>query len=212
VLAAFVVGFEAIARYGHAPRAGGLAVGLAVALAATGVNAGVSRHLEAVGRRHRAPALLADALHLRHDVVTSLAVYGGLGLAWATAWWPLDALLAVGVGVHILFNGLRAVRQSVSGRFDEALAADELRAIEARLRAEGPPVVGFHGLRARRAGAQVFVDLHLVVSRYAMVYEAHQICDRIEEDVGRLQPGARVTIDLEADGESRGPRPRAQAS
>jgi len=204
VLAAFVVAFEALGRFGSAPRLPQLSLGLAVSIVATGTNVLLSRYLGRVGRRHHSPALLADSLHVRADVATSLGVYAGLGLAWATGYWPLDALIALAVSVHILIAGLRAVRQSVSGLLDEALPAEEIAAIEARLGVEGPPVVEHHDLRTRRAGADVFIELHLVISRYALVYEAHEICDRIEADLAELFPRSRVTIHVEPEGEAQG--------
>jgi len=201
VVAAFVVAFESIARFGHLPQLPALGIGLAFALLATGANVALARFLAASGRRYHSYALLADALHLRSDVVLSLVVYAGVGLAWLTEWWRLDALLAIGVSLHILISGLRAVRQSMSGLVDERLADDELLAIERRLREEGPPVIGYRDLRTRRAGRQVFVELHLAISRYAMVYEAHEICDRIESDLDRLHPGVRVSIQIEPEGD-----------
>lgn len=202
VVAAFVVVFESIARWGQSPQVPMLGIGLALALVATGANVALARFLASAGRRFHSQALLADALHLRNDVVLSLIVYAGIGLAWVSRWWRLDALLAIGVSLHILISGLRAVRQSMSGLVDEALPAEELAAVQMRLRAEGPPVLGFHGLRTRRAGRQVFVDLHLVISRYAMVYEAHEICDRIEADLDQLHPGVRVSIRVEPEGDA----------
>lgn len=199
VLAAFVVAFESIARYGDEPRLPTLGIGLAFSVAATAGTALLARHLERVGRRHRSPALLVEAIHLRADVGISLAVYAGLGVAWASGWWRLDALLALGVSLHILISGLRAVRHSVAGLLDEALPGEELAAVVARLRDEGPPVVGFHELRTRRSGAQVFVAFHLVISRYALVYEAHAICERLRADLALLLPGAQVTIHVEPE-------------
>jgi len=201
VLAAFVVAFEAIARYGRTPHLPALGVGLAVSIGATGATALLSRFLERQGRRHRAPALLVEAVHVRADVVISLAVYGGFAIAWATEWWPLDALLALGVTVHILISGLRAVKHSVSGLLDEALPHEETAAIEARLRDEGPPMIGFHDLRARRTGSEILIDFHLVVSRYALLFEAHEICERLRADLGLLLPGAQVTIHVEPEAE-----------
>jgi cation diffusion facilitator family transporter len=203
VLAAFVVAFEAVTRFGQSPRLPALGLGLGVSVVATAANALLSRYLERIGRRARSPALLADALHVRSDVVTSLAVYGGFGLAWATQYWALDALLALGVSVHILISGLRAVRHSMAGLLDEALPPDELRSIEARLALENPPVLEYHDLRTRRAAAQVFVEFHLVIRRDTTVLEAHDICDRIEADLRAIQPGARVTIHVEPEGEAK---------
>lgn len=204
VVLSFVVAFEAIARFGQAPRIPALATGLGLAVGATAVNAVLARYLERAGRRHRSPTLITDAIHLRGDVVISLLVFAGIGAAWASGYWRLDAVLALGVALHVLVSGLRAVRHSVSGLLDEALSADEMAAIEQRLSDEGPPVTGFEELRAHRSGAQVFVEFRLLISRYALVYEAHEICNRLEADLGVLCPGARVSIRVEPSREGRG--------
>jgi cation diffusion facilitator family transporter len=206
VIVAFVVGFEAIARFGQEPRLPLLATGLGLSIAATAANAGLVRFLERAGRRLRSPLLLADAVHLRGDVGISLAVYAALGVAWWTGTWPIDAVVAIGVALHILIAGLRAVRHSVSGLLDEALSSEEIATIEQRLRDEGPPVVGFEDLRTRRSGAQAHIALRLLISRYALVYEAHEICHRLEADLALLVPGARVSIRVEP-----GAAPRAAA-
>ena len=212
VMAAFVVAFEAFTRFGEVPHLRALGFGLAISVAATAANALLARFLNAAGRKHRSPALLADAIHVKSDVITSLGVYGGFALAWFTGYWPLDAILALGVALHILLAGMRAVRHSMAGLLDETLPAEELRAIEERLAAEGPPVLEFHDLRTRRAAAQVFIEFHLVISRYALVYEAHEICDRIEADLQVLHPEARITIHVEPEGEAKKNRTGEEAA
>ncbi len=199
VIVSFVVAFEAIARFGKEPQMPGFATGLGLAVVATALNAGLARFLERSGRRLRSAMLLADAVHLRGDVVISLAVFAGLGVAWWTGSWRLDAILALAVALHILIAGLRAVRHSVSGLLDEALSADELASVEQRLRDEGPPVAGFEELRTRRSGAQAYLEFRLKISRYALVYEAHEICNRLEADLALIVPGARVSIRVEPE-------------
>jgi cation diffusion facilitator family transporter len=209
VCAAFVVAFESFARYGETPPLAALPVGLGLSVAATAGTAALARYLDRAGRRHRAPELLVEALHLRADVVISLVVYAGVAVAWSTSSWRLDALVALGVSLHILISGMRAVRHSVSGLLDETLSSDEVGAIEARLRDEGPPVVGFHDLRSRRSGQETFIELHLVISRYALVYEAHAICERLRADLALLVPGATVRIHVEPEGDgAASPAPR----
>lgn len=203
VMAAFVVAFETFTRYGQTPKLPALGIGLGISIVATAANAALARFLTRSAKLHHSPALLADALHVRSDVVTSLGVYGGFAIAWATGFWALDAVLAIGVALHILLAGMRAVRHSVAGLLDEALPNAELRSIENRLAEEGPPVLEYHDLRTRRAAAQVFIEFHLVISRYALVYEAHAICDRIEADLQLLHPGARITIHVEPEGEAK---------
>jgi len=200
VLAAGVVAFEAIARFGDAPRREMLAVGLAVALLATGANAVLVRYLDRAGRRLHSAPLLADAQRLRGGVRIALVVYAGFGAAWISAWWPLDALLALGLSGHILIAGLRAVRHSVSGLFDESMGGDELATIERLLGGLGPPVVGYRDLQARRSSGEVVVELALVVSRYSMVYEAHETSEQLEAAIERFFPAARISIRIVPEG------------
>ena len=136
-----------------------------------------------------------------------LGAYVGIGLAWWTRRWELDALVAFAVAAHILVAGLRAIRSSLGGLLDEGVTEGEREAIEARIGAEGPPVIEHHDLRTRRAGPDLFVEFHLVVNGGTSVSAAHEICDRLEASLRDLHPGARVTIHVEPEGEARGPRP-----
>ena len=204
--AAVAIGFQAILRFGAEPHLPALGPGLAVSAAATGANLALALRLERVGRSTRSPALLADALHLRSDVWTSIGAYVGIGLAWWTRRWELDALVALAVAAHILVAGLRAIRSSLGGLLDEGLTRGEREAIEARIGAEGVPVIEHHDLRTRRAGPDLFVEFHLVVEGGTSVSAAHEICDRLETSLRDLHPGARVTIHVEPEGEARGPR------
>ena len=106
---------------------GHIGAGLAVSVGAAGLNAAWAAWLVRAGRRHRSPALAADGEHLWADVVTTVGVLAGVGLASATGWWVLDPLLAVAVAAHILFVGARLVRASVGGLMDESVPEEEDR-------------------------------------------------------------------------------------
>ncbi len=203
VLAAATIAWQALERFGQAPRVPDLGVGLAISGVATAVNLALALTLERVGRRRRSPALLADAIHVRSDVYTSLALYGGFAVAWATGFWALDALLALAMALHILWAGVRAMRESIGGLMDEGLAAEELRMIEGILEREGPPVLEFHDLRTRRAGWRTFVELHLVVGGATSVVAAHAICDRLEREIAEQVADSEITIHVEPEGEAR---------
>jgi cation diffusion facilitator family transporter len=203
VVAAVTIAWQAIERFGREPRVPELGLGLAVSALATALNAGLAWRLGREGRRRRSPALLADAVHVKTDVFTSLAVYVGFGAAWATGAWALDALLALGVAAHILWAGAQAVRSSIGGLMDEALDPLEIGRIEAVLALEGPPVLEYHDLKTRRAGWLTFVELHLVVDGATPVAEAHAICDRLEREIERLLDHVEVVIHVEPEAEAR---------
>lgn len=202
VLAAATIAWQALSRFGRAPNLPELGVGLAVSGVATAANLGLALALERIGRRRRSPALLADAIHVRSDVYSSFALYGGFGVAWATGVWALDAIVALVMAVYILWAGVRAMRESIGGLMDEGLAREEVRMIEGILAAEGPPVLEFHDLRTRRAGWRTFVELHLVVEGSTTVDAAHEICDRLEQAIAHEVEDSEITIHVEPEREA----------
>jgi len=80
-------------------------IGLLVAAVATVINFGVARLLARAGARHHSVSLQADARHLMADVWTTAGVIVGVGLATLTGWLWLDSLVALAVGVNVLWEG-----------------------------------------------------------------------------------------------------------
>ncbi len=95
-------------------------------------------------------------------------------------WAILDPLMAIAVGIHIIKTGFDLVRRSADGLMDAALPPDEVERAEALIRTELSAGGDFHALRTRKAGAQRFLELHLVVPGAMSVAESHALCDRIE--------------------------------
>jgi cation diffusion facilitator family transporter len=179
------------------------ALGLLVAAVATGVNAAWSAVLFRRGRAARSPALLADARHLLADVVTSLAVVGGIALVAMTGLLWLDPLLAALTALNILFSGWRLMRESVGGLMDEAVPADLLARIRALVGTHGTGAIEAHDLRTRHAGRYTFVEFHLVVPGDMTVTAAHAICDNIEAALKAELPDAVITIHVEPEGKAK---------
>ncbi len=156
------------------------AIGLALSAVATLMNGGWALVLLRVGKRLRSPALEGDGRHLISDVVTSVAIGAGFGLAALMGSRLLDPLLAAGAGVYVLWAGASLIRRSVGGLMDMAPDSDTLRRIEAIVAANSTGSLEIHDLRARHAGRLTFLDFHLVVPGGMTVRDAHAICDRIE--------------------------------
>ena len=177
------------------------ALGLAINFAAGVINAGWAFLLIRAGRRHRSPALSADGQHILSDVVTSIGVLIGLVLAIATGYPVLDPLLAILVALNILYQGWKVIAHSVDGLMDRAVEREEAEAIQAAIAANGAGSLGVHDLKTRRAGSATFVDFHLVVPAAMPVGEAHEICDRLEDAIRAVQPGAQIAIHVEPETE-----------
>ncbi|MHA6344752.1 cation diffusion facilitator family transporter [Roseivivax sp. CAU 1761] len=173
--------------------------GIAVNLGASLLNGVWALVLVRRGRGLRSPALAADGRHLMADVVTSVGVAVGVAAAALTGIAWLDPALAALVAVHVLWSGWRLLSASVSGLMDESVPDGELETLRAIIsdRAEG--AVEAHDLRTRHAGRATFVEFHLVVPGEMSVFEAHEICDRVEAGLIAELPGARVTIHVEPE-------------
>jgi len=173
------------------------ALGLAVNMAATALNAVWAWLLVSTGRRERSPALVADGKHLWSDVVTSAGVFVGLVLALSTGWFWLDPALAVVVAVNILWQGWLLVRSSVQGLMDVALDENDLARIRHIVEENSGEALEFHDVKSREAGRARFLEFHLVVPSDMTVETSHEICDRIEDALRAAMPGLRVTIHVE---------------
>lgn len=172
-------------------------LGLAVNAGAATINAIWAMLLLRFGRRHRSPALEADGHHILSDVVTSVGVIAGLGLAIVFDESRLDPLLALIVAVNVLWQGWKVIASSVDGLMDRAIdPADEQR-IQAIIKAEADGAIEAHDIRTRLAGRVSFVEFHLVVDGKMTVEQSHEICDRLEAALKKEVEGVRVTIHVE---------------
>lgn len=179
--------------------------GLAVVIAATAINGAWCAVLMIEGKRLRSPAIEADGQHLWTDVLSSLGVVAGLGLALVTGWLVLDAVIAILVGLNILWSGSKLVARSVGGLMDAAVPPGELEVIRQTIDNNAMGALEAHDVRTRRAGTMTFIDFHLVVPGAMSVEQAHTICDRIEAALKAAIEGAQITIHVEPEHKAKHP-------
>jgi cation diffusion facilitator family transporter len=174
-------------------------LGIAVNVVASAINAVWGWELLRIAKRERSPALDADGRHILADVVSSVGVVIGIVAVVLSGWKQLDALVAAGVGVYILFSGWLLIKQSVAGLMDQAADASTVARIHASIAKEAEGAIEAHDLQTRHAGPVTFIQFHLVVPEVMTVTKAHDICDRIENALRDAVPGARVTIHVEPE-------------
>ena len=203
VLAALSILHEAWLTF-RAPRAMDMPwIGLGVNAIATVLNAGWGMLLIRRGRHLRSMALLADGRHLMADVVTSAGVAVGLVLATLTGYWLLDPALAALTAVHVLWSGMRMIRESVSGLMDAAPDQATVARVRELVAEHAVGALEAHDLRMRHAGRLTFLDFHLVVPGTMTVAESHAICDRIEAALRKEMEYLKTTIHVEPEGKAK---------
>jgi len=174
-----------------------LGIGLVFSAISTAINFGVAVALKRAATRFRSFALEADARHLMTDVVTSIGVVVAVAAVALTGWLVLDPLIALAVGLNILWEGGRLMRESVDGLMDRSLDEPSQARLRAELDAFAPRDVGWRNLRTRRAGTQAWVYVDVLVPGHWTVDAGHAMLDDIEAALHRAVPGAVVLTHLE---------------
>jgi cation diffusion facilitator family transporter len=195
--AAGTIVYEAIRRL----IAGGtlelVTVGIYVTAAAIVISVIVSWYALRVAKSTDSVALEATARDMLADVLSSCAVLVGLVLVRLTGLSILDPIVALLVAILIARTAYLTMRKSFGGLMDTRLPESEEETIRSCIMEHSGQVVAFHELRTRKAGSQRYVELHLVMPKNVSVYEAHRICDHLEQDIGRRLQRANVTIHVE---------------
>lgn len=196
-IAAAAILYAAIPRLLHPAPLDSLGIGLWFSAASTALNLSVAILLKRAAQRLRSIALEADSRHLMTDVWTSIGVISGLIAVAISGWLWLDALIAIGVALHILIEGSKLMRASVDGLMDKALPTDELEKIKALLNAYATQGAHYSELKTRLAGSQRFVHLNVLVPGNWQVEKAHDLLDDIESKISQALEGCVVTTHLE---------------
>ena len=177
-------------------------VGLAVLAVSVVVNVLVTRRLRATAEATGSPALAADATHLSTDAWTSAGVFAGLALVGITGASWLDPAVALLLAAVILVQGLRIVRTGSRSLIDEALPEAELDLVRAAITEHGDPVVGFHELRARRAGAARHIDVHVQFRAGTSLEAAHDATGILKRRIAAALGAGAVSVLIHVEPEN----------
>ncbi len=197
LIAAAAISWAAVDRLLHPQPIEAVGVGLAVSMAATGINFAVARLLSSAAARYRSIALEADAHHLMTDVWTSVGVVVAVIAVALTDWLWLDPLIAFAVALNIVWTGMSLLRRSAFGLMDRALPRESIERIEIILAGYRSDEVGFHAIRTREAAGRSFVSMHVLVPGAWTVQRSHDLAEAIEREIAEQVPGATVTTHVE---------------
>ncbi len=196
LIAALAIIWAAVQRFITPQPMEDLGWGMALSGLSTALNGGLAWAMLRKAREHRSMALEADARHLMTDVWTSVGVVGGLIAVQLTGWIWLDPLIAIGVALNIVREGVSLVARSASGLMDQAVEPETQREIDAVLESFRHTSIRFDHLTTRRAGHRCFVDLHMHMPAAWTLGRAAAVRTSVEQALMSAVPGLRATIQL----------------
>ena len=157
------------------------------------------RYTAKVGKEIDSQAVIANAWHHRSDAFSSIGTTLGIGgaILFGDRWHVLDPIAAVVVSFFIIKVGISisagSFRELLEGSLDDELE-EEIQKMASNVKG----VVETHGLRTRRVGNTVAIDLHVLVDKNLSVLEGHNIASRVETAVrDRFGQEAFVSVHVE---------------
>ncbi len=182
------------------PELAELHIGLLITGALAIVNGFLGGFLVLVGKRANSLVLQANGHHVLTDMWSSAGVVIGVSAVWLTGLAWLDPIVAILVGLNILYTAYKLVRDAFHGLLDQAdpETTDRLLACLNNQIAQGH-IDAFHQLRHRRTEGVVWIEVHLLVPAEMTIFDAHKRITDVENNLRGLFPGmeAHITSHLE---------------
>ncbi|GMI73768.1 hypothetical protein like AT2G47830 [Hibiscus trionum] len=159
---------------------------LNMTIVAIGVKEGLYWITKRAGERQGSGLMKANAWHHRADAISSVVALIGVGGSILGVKF-LDPLAGLVVSGMILKAGLETGYQSVLELVDAAIPAEQLEPInQTILQVKG--VKGCHRMRGRRAGSNLYLDVHIVVDPFSSVSAAHGIGENVRHEIHKSHP------------------------
>lgn len=177
----FVLG-EAVRRLSAPVPVTHTAEAIGLMAAGTAASAYVVWRLRSAARATHSPALRADSVHYLTDVYTNSGALGALALVLALDSTLPDTLAGFAIAALVLYSAFDVLKESINGLMDHQLPDGQIRDIR-RMILEHPDVVGIHDLRARRSGADKFVQVHVEMDGTMSFERAHQIAEHLTTQI-----------------------------
>ncbi|MGB3165785.1 MAG: cation diffusion facilitator family transporter [Alteraurantiacibacter sp.] len=144
-------------------------------------------------------AIATDHLHYKSDLALNLAVIAALALdAYAGLGWA-DPVFGLIIAGWLAWGARKASSEVVSQLMDEEWPEDKRLAFVAAA-AEHPELSNLHDLRTRTSGHRDFVQFHVDMPGGMSVQQAHDVLERVEDDLCRRFPDTELLIHIDPEG------------
>lgn len=175
-----------------------IGLGFFVALFSAGTNAWSWRRTFLLARLEQSSILESQWHNQRTKTMANLCVVLSLGLSMALrdySWAPyIDPFFSLVLSGFLAYAIYSIVSMNVSDLLDRALDESLQLVILKELASYFDDYVAFHGIRSRRSGKNVYIDLFLEFEGSRRMAEVQKTIDAIKADLEGKIPGSQVTI------------------
>ena len=137
--------------------------------------------------------IASDAVHARGHLILNLGILCSLGASYFGVLRFIDPVFSGGVALYMFFGACRVGYHALRGLLD-AEAPPSVRSKIEKIISEHSAVCGFHKLRTRYAGAELFVQGHVEMPGAMALKESHRVAHEIEDAIMAVFPHAQVVL------------------
>ena len=178
ITAGLIILIETVSSYFSPHELHGLDNGVWILLSTAMLNLIAGIFAKKLGRKNNSLALISSGQHLIIDSFTTFGVIVGISIVLVTNYNGIDSFIALLMGIWIIYNGYKIIRESLAGIMDEAdmeLLGEVVKEINAN---RDERWIDLHNLRVIKYGPLMHIDCHLTMPWYLNVKEAHANMDQ----------------------------------
>jgi cation diffusion facilitator family transporter len=145
----------------------------------------IGRYLMKRGKELESLPLQADGAHFNADAITSMGLILGLAIYQLTNWVWVDPVLAILLAVHIMFSGVKLLREAIDRLLDKADVETIQQITDTLQKYRHRSWIDIHNLRLQKFGHYLHVDCHLTLPFYYTLDEVHHQIKVLENELNR---------------------------
>ena len=163
------------------------------------INITTALYVMRMGKKNNSMSLVTSGKLFLIDFFTTLSVATGILILMITNFQKVDSIIAILLGLWVVYDGYKILRASLAGIMDEADLALLENVIDELNANRNDNWIDLHNLRVIKYGSLLHIDCHLTMPWYLNVHEAHVVMDQFT-DLIKSKFGDSVEFFIHIDG------------
>jgi len=155
-------------------------------------------YLNYVAKKTASMVIRSDALHYKTDLYSNATILFSLVLIHFTNIYMIDSILGILIAIYIIYSAYALIKDGVLMLMDVAMPEETVNKIRQIIESD-PNITSYHQLLTRASGKDAFVSVHLVFNVSTSLFDAHRVCDTIENKIHRLDDNLNWNMVMHPD-------------
>lgn len=154
--------------------------------------------LNRVAKRTQNLIVESDCLQYKSDLLNNVCMVLAFGVIYVTNLHIIDAIFGILISIYTIYSAFKIIQKAYFYLMDKALSKDELTLIENIIKAD-KNILSFHELKSRKTPEMSYLSVHLVFCPALSLLKAHELADRLENEIKQSFKGKNLDIQIHLD-------------